>query len=122
MFCVQLSLLKHLQSCSGNCYKTKSSQARPSITVPLVETLHVAVDGKYLRIVSFAFSVGQILKAFTTLVSSTSIFFFLISFHLKYKSLETFCTLNFSPQRKTEKTVIAGINTDRVANLFRNFQ
>lgn len=68
--CVQLSLLKHLQSCSGNSYKTKSSQAHPSITVPLVETLHVAVDGKYLRIVSFAFSVGQILKAFTTLVSS----------------------------------------------------
>lgn len=35
----------------------------------------MAVDGKYLRIVSFAFSVGQILKAFTTLLSSTSIFF-----------------------------------------------
>lgn len=64
---------------------------------------------------------SKILKAFTTLVSYTSIFS-LISFHLQHKYLVTFCPQNFLPQRKTDETEIAEINTDRVSNLWRNFQ
>lgn len=55
-----------------------------------------------------------------TLFSST--LFFLISFHLKYQSLETFFSPKFlTPEEEKNKQILI-MNTDGVASLFRNLQ